>query len=154
MLDAATQTGAHDIVVDEVFPHTPQALWNALTTAALIGRWLMPPNDFAPVEGKRFTFHTTPAGAWDGTIHCEVLEVVPNERFSFSWRGGDEANDGYGSRLDTIVTFTLAGVDNGTRLRLVHSGFVPAKNDTAFKNLGSGWRLCFDRLDKAISDPS
>lgn len=152
--DAAPASGTQDIVVDEVFPHAPATIWNALTSAALISRWLMPPTDFEPVEGKHFTFRTTPAGAWDGTIHCEVLEVVRNERFAFAWTGGDETNCGYGSRLDTIVTFTLTSVDNGTRLRLVHSGFVPSRNDTAFKNLGEGWRLCFGRLDAAITEPS
>jgi hypothetical protein len=28
----------------------------------------------------------------------------------------------------------------GTRLRLVHSGFVLPKNDTAFKSMGEGWK--------------
>ena len=92
------------------------------------------------MKGQRFTFQTTPAGAWDGVIHCEVLEVVPNERFSFAWQAGDEGNVGYGSRLDTIVTFTLAKADGGTRLRLVHSGFVTPKNDGAYKNMSGGWK--------------
>ena len=136
---------------EDIFPHAPETLWKALTSAALMARWLMPPKDFEPVEGKRFTFQTTPAGAWDGTIQCEVLEVVPNERLAFSWRSGDEANEGYGSRLDTVVTFTLTKVEGGTRLHLVHAGFVPAKNDTAFGNLGDGWRGCFGRLDSAMA---
>ena len=43
------------------------------------------------MKGKRFTYQTTPAGAWDGVIHCEVLEVKPNERLVYSWKGGHEA---------------------------------------------------------------
>jgi uncharacterized protein YndB with AHSA1/START domain len=66
--------------------------------------------------------------------------VKPNERFVYAWKGGHEANVGYGSRLDTVVTFTLSRVENGTRLRLVHSGFVLPKNDTAFKNMSEGWK--------------
>ena len=92
------------------------------------------------MEGKRFTFQTTPAGAWNGIIHCEVIEVKPNERFAFAWTGGHEDNVGYGSRLETVVTWTLSRVDNGTRVRLVHSGFVPTKNDTAFKSMSEGWK--------------
>ena len=69
-----------------------------------MGRWLMAPTGFEPVKGKHFTYQTTPAGAWDGTIHCEVLEVMPNERFAYAWKGGHEANVGYGARLDTVVT--------------------------------------------------
>jgi len=51
----------------------------------------MAPKGFEPVAGSHFTFQTTPAGEWDGTIHCEVLEVVPNERLSYAWKGGHEA---------------------------------------------------------------
>jgi hypothetical protein len=58
----------------------------------------------------------------------------------FSWKGGDEGNVGYGSRLDTIVAFTLSKVANGVRLRLVHSGFELPRNDTAFKNMSVGWK--------------
>jgi hypothetical protein len=28
-----------------------------------------------PANGVRFTLQTTPAGAWDGVIHCEVLDT-------------------------------------------------------------------------------
>jgi uncharacterized protein YndB with AHSA1/START domain len=135
-MTSATQ----DIVVEEVLPHAPETIWKTLTTGELIGRWLLlTPAGFEPVKGTRFTFQTRPAGAWDGVIHCEVLEVARNERLSYSWVSGHERNVGYGSRLDTVVTFTLAGVEGGTRLRLVHSGFVTPKNDTALSNMREGW---------------
>ena len=140
MIDAALKPDTQDIIVDEVFAHAPETIWKTLTSGELIGRWLMVPTGFAPVVGTRFTFQTTPAAPWDGVIHCEVLEVKPNERFAFSWKGGHEENAGYGSRLDTVVTWTLAKVANGTRARLVHSGFVPMKNDTAFKSMSEGWK--------------
>jgi uncharacterized protein YndB with AHSA1/START domain len=144
--DSSSNAGTHAIVADEIFPHAPETLWKTLITPALIARWMMEPTGFAPVTGQRFTFQTTPAGAWDGTIRCQVLEVVPNERLVYSWKGGDEGNTGYGSRLDTVVTFTLTPAGNGTRLRVVHSGFVRPKNDTTFENLGEGWKQCLQRL--------
>ncbi|MES2959304.1 MAG: SRPBCC domain-containing protein [Pseudomonadota bacterium] len=139
--DLKTNLTAHlqQIVVDEVFPHAPETIWSALTTGELIGRWLMVPTGFAPVRGKRFTFQTKPAGAWDGVIQCEVLEAVANQRLAYAWRSGDTGNVGYGSPLDTVVTWTLTLVDGGTRLRLVHSGFVTPKNDSAFKTMSGGW---------------
>lgn len=140
MNDANLKCVTQDIVVEEVLPHAPETVWKILTTGELMARWMMAPSGFAPVVGTHFTFQTTAAGAWDGTIHCEVLEVVPNVRFVYSWKGGHETNQGYGSRLETVVTFTLTGVAEGTRLRLVHSGFVVPVNDTAFKNMGEGWR--------------
>ena len=140
MNDIAFQPVTQDIVVDEVFAHAPETIWKTLTTGDLIGRWLMEPTGFEPVQGTHFTFQTTPAGAWDGLIRCQVLEVVPNERFAFSWKGGDEANIGYGSRLDTVVTWTLSPVEGGTRLRLVHSGFLVPKNASALQTMGEGWK--------------
>ena len=140
MNDTALNTATQDIVVDEFFPHAPETIWKLLTTSELIGRWLMAPTGFEPVAGKRFTFQTTAGGAWDGVIHCQVLEVAPNERLAYAWQGGHEANTGYGAPLDTVVTWTLAKVEGGTRLRLVHSGFVPPKNDSAFKTMSGGWK--------------
>jgi len=141
MNDAASKVGTQDIVVDEVFPHAPETIWKTLTSGELIGRWLlMAPTGFEPVKGKHFTFQTKPAGAWDGVIHCQVLEAVPNERLAYAWKGGHEGNVGYGSRLDTVVTWILSRVENGTRLRLVHSGFETPKNDSAFKSMGEGWK--------------
>jgi uncharacterized protein YndB with AHSA1/START domain len=129
-----------DIVVEEVFPHAPEILWKTLTTSDLIGHWLMAPTGFEAVKGKRFTFQTKSAGQWDGTIHCEVLEAVPCERLVYAWTGGHESNVGYGSRLDTVVTWLLTRVDKGTRLRLVHSGFVTPRNESALTTMGEGWK--------------
>ena len=152
MTAAAMKTVTQNIVVEEVFPHSSETIWKTLTTGELIGRWLiMKPTGFKPVKGTRFTFQTTPAGAWNGVIHCEVLDVKRNERFSYSWKAGDDSNAEYGSRLDTIVTFTLTRVDGGTKLRLVHSGFITPKNDFAFKNMSEGWKQVVGRMG-TISD--
>jgi uncharacterized protein YndB with AHSA1/START domain len=143
---------SHEICVDEVFPHTPEVVWKTLTTAELIGRGLkMAPTGFEPVKGKHFIFQTRPADEWDGVIHCQVLVVMPNERLVYAWKGGHEGNVGYGSRLDTVVTWILSRVENGTRLRLVHSGFVTPKNDSALKTMGEAWKKVVQSLG-AIAD--
>lgn len=139
-------TETQDIVLDEVFPHAPETIWRTLTTTALMERWFMKPAGFEAVEGNSFTFETTPAGAWDGTIRCRVLEVVPDRRLSYSWQGGDDGNVGYGSKLDTVVTWSLTPVAGGTRVRLVHSGFVTPRNDTAYTNMSAGWVKVVERL--------
>jgi uncharacterized protein YndB with AHSA1/START domain len=147
MSDAALKSDTQDIVVEEVFPHAPETVWKVLTSGELMGLWLgMTPIEFEPMKGKPFVLKTTPAGAWDGFIRCQVLEVKQNERLVYTWRSGHEGNVGYGSKLDTVVTFTLARVDRGTRLRLVHSGFVLPKNDSAFKNMSGGWKKVVGRI--------
>ena len=139
MNKALNMTDTRSIVVDEVFPHSADVVWKTLTTPELMARWLMTPTGFEPVKGKHFTFKTKPAGEWDGTIQLEVLEVIPNKRLVYSWQGGHEANKEYGSRLETVVTWTLTQLEGGTRLHLEHSGFRTPKNDSAFNGMSGGW---------------
>lgn len=146
-----TRSDTQAIVVDEVFPHAPATIWKVLTSGALISRWFMEPKGFAPVAGTRFTFETTPAGAWDGTIHCQVLEAIADKSLVYAWKGGHADNAGYGSPLDTVVTWTLSPTDAGTRVRLVHSGFVLPLNDTAFNNMSDGWKQVLPRL-RTVTD--
>lgn len=146
-----TETRA--IAIDDVFPHAPEVIWRALTTGELIARWLMKPEGFAAVVGNRFTYHTKPAGQWDGTIRCEVLEVVTNQRLAYSWVGGHEGNEGYGSPLDTVVTWTLTPVAGGTRVRLVHDGFVVPRNQSALDTMGQGWKKVVPAMAAIAGEP-
>ena len=153
MSDTVNKPDTQDIVIDQVFSHAPETIWKTLTSNELIGRWIqMPSTGFEPVKGKRFTLQTTPAGAWDGIIHCQVLEVIPNERLAYAWKGGHESNLGYGSQLDTVVTFTLSRVAEGTRVRLVHSGFVLPKNEAAFTNLNGGWKKVVGNINAIATE--
>lgn len=152
-MNAPLQTRSREIVVDEVFPHAPETIWKVLTSGELMGRWLgMIPTGFEPVVGKRFTYQTTPAGKWDGTIRCEVLEAAPNERLAYAWRSGHEANVGYGAPLDTIVTFILSRVADGTRLLLVHSGFELPRNETALTSMSGGWPKVVERIGELAGE--
>ncbi len=150
MNETALKSHTQQIVVDDVFPHALETIWKTLTDGELMGRWLgMTPTGFEPVKGKRFTYQTTAAGAWDGVIHCEVLEVIPNQRLAYSWRGGHEGNARYGSRLDTVVTFTLTPTPNGVQLRVEQSGFREehAKN---FQGAKFGWQNFLGKLEKVV----
>jgi uncharacterized protein YndB with AHSA1/START domain len=143
----ALKSATQEIVVDEIFPHTPETIWKTLTDGALMARWLgMTPTGFEAAKGRRFTYQTTPGGAWDGIIRCEVLEVIPNQRLVYTWRSGHSENIGYGAPLDTVVTFTLSRTENGTRLRAVHSGFLLPRNEAAFRNMGEGWKKVVPRI--------
>ncbi|MDB5949533.1 MAG: transcriptional regulator [Massilia sp.] len=61
-------------------------------------------------EGRKVYYRAEPAG-------LAPLAEWMNHYGAF-WRGGDASNVGYGSPLDTVVSWTLTKVDNGTRLRL------------------------------------
>lgn len=153
MTDETVQTGSREIVVDEVFPHRPEAIWATLVHPDLMARWLkMTPVGFEPMVGNRFTYQTRAAGPWDGTIHCKVVDVVPNRRLAYRWRGGHADNIGYGSLLDTLVTLTLEPAEAGTRLRVVHSGFELPRNETAYRNMSGGWTGVIARIRDLTSE--
>ena len=90
-----------------------------------------------------------PLGA---NIRCEVVEITENQRLSYIWAGGHEDNVGYGSKLETLVTITLSAVEGGTRLRLIHSGFLLPTNEVAYRNMSDGWKTVAKRLDQVVAE--
>ena len=86
-----------DIRVEVVYPHSLESVWDALTDRDRIRDWLME-NDFKPIVGYRFRFHTKPGPGFDGIVNCEVLKVDRPHVLSYTWVGGG---------IDTVVTFTL-----------------------------------------------
>jgi len=131
-MTANTETKSISMEYD--LPHAPEKVWRALTEPKLLAQWLMA-TDLRPVVGNSFTFKSDPTPWWDGIVRCEVLELDPNKRLSYSWRSGPES-----SPLDTVVTWMLTPTPSGgTRLALEQSGFLPA-NAFAFDGASKGWR--------------
>ena len=125
------------------FNHCPELVWEFLTDSQLLSQWLMQ-NDFKPVVGHKFQFHTKPLGKvkFDGIVFCEVLEVEPLKKLSYSWKGGG----GNGKiRLDSVVTWTLTQKENGTELLLEHTGFKGIENYLAYFFMNEGWRTKIPR---------
>jgi uncharacterized protein YndB with AHSA1/START domain len=104
-----------------ILPVPRERVWAALTQPTHLSAWF----------GSRATVDLRPGGAvtfvWDATPdqHAEstgVIEVVdPPHRFTFRWR--QPATDDDADRPTTRVDFTLEDHPEGTRLRLVESGF-------------------------------
>jgi len=141
--------GNEQIVVEYALTESPAKVWRALTEPELLARWLMQ-NDIVPIVGHKFNFRAQPMGDWNGVVDCEVLEVIPERKLVYSWQGGSTANDAYGHKLATTVTWTLEpATDNGTHLKLVHHGFHP--DDFGFKAMGQGWRTKGQAIDSAAA---
>jgi uncharacterized protein YndB with AHSA1/START domain len=125
------------IAQEWLLDHSPDIVWEYLTTPDLIAQWLMP-NDFKPIIGHKFQFRTNPRikVGFDGIVYCEVLEMVPNQKLSYSWKGGPAPGK---ITLDSIVTWTLSPTPTGTRLQLQHQGFRGIKNFLAYVFMNAGW---------------
>ena len=97
MTEATAETKS--IVVEREMPHSPEKIWRALTTSALIADWLME-NDFEPELGRNFQFRAKPMPGWSGITNCEVIELDAPTRLAYRWGDGSESESG----LKTIVT--------------------------------------------------
>jgi len=120
------------ITIEYLLPGPPEKVWRTLTDPKLLASWLMD-NDIAPIAGHAFTMRSRPMGDWDGIVHCQVLEAIPHEKLSYSWRGGSGK-----TALDTVVTWTLSAHATGTKLVLEHAGFTE-DNAAAFDAMSKGW---------------
>jgi uncharacterized protein YndB with AHSA1/START domain len=123
-------------------------VFRAWTDPALIRRWLAPdPYEVCEVEAD-----VRPGGRYsivvrepNGRLHKTTgtyREVVPDRRLVKTWFyegpfGPDET--------PSIVTVELREVSPGrTELTLTHAQL---RDEDAAKRVGSGWALCFDKLE-------
>jgi uncharacterized protein YndB with AHSA1/START domain len=134
------------VVIEREMPHPPEKVWRALTQDLLIEEWLMK-NDFKPVVGHRFNFRAAPMPHWNGVVDCEVLEVEPNRRLSYSWNAsGDEAAGG----LRTVVTWTLMPTQGGVLVRMEQSGFRP-EDAANYQGAAYGWQRYLTNLGRVAA---
>ena len=140
-LAAATRT----LVVEREMPHPPQKIWRALTLGPLIEEWLMQ-NDFVPVVGHKFNLRSKPSPHWSGVVDCEVLEVEPDRRLSYSWNVGEEVATG----LRSIVTWTLTPANGGTYVRMEQSGFAPEQTAN-YQGANYGWQKFIAGLERVAA---
>ncbi|TJW02588.1 MAG: SRPBCC domain-containing protein [Mesorhizobium sp.] len=138
-------TETKSIVVERLIPHATDKVWRALTTPRLVAEWLME-NDFAPVEGHRFSLHATPVPGWSGVTNCVVLKVEAPRLLAYSWGDGTESDTG----LKTVVTWSLTPEGAATRVRMEQSGFRP-EDERGYTGMGSGWPRILERLERVVA---
>lgn len=116
--------------------HSPEKVWRALTDPALLAEWLLPVIGLELQPGAKFTFKTQAYPGWDGTVNCQLVEIEPHRRLSYTWSV---------PFLDTVVTFTLAPTASGTRLSIVQAGFTPQQKRES-GGARYGWKMMGERL--------
>lgn len=131
------------------FSQPPEVVWEYLTNPEWLALWLMP-NDFKPQVGHQFQFKTKPKLKlrFDGTVYCEVLEIIPYKKLVYSWKGGLSKEN---PSLDSIVIWTLMPTNNGTVLQLEHKGFDGLKNYLSYFIMNMGWLKIGNRFIKKIN---
>jgi uncharacterized protein YndB with AHSA1/START domain len=128
------------------FNQPPKEVWEYLTKPELIEQWLMKTN-FEPVLGQKFqfTFAAKPGSKYAGVVNCEVLEIEPFSKLSYSWDGQLQDKSRH---YNSIVMWTLIPKNNGTELQLEHNGFAVLED---ILNHTGGWKSCVQKLENHIN---
>jgi uncharacterized protein YndB with AHSA1/START domain len=100
---------------------SPEEVFRALTRPEEIDVWMTAKSEVEPFAGGRYSF------GWQGEGPIRILEIVPNEKLSYTWAHGNDP--------ETVVSWTLEGSGGTTRLLLVHSGFA----DRETEDFRTGW---------------
>lgn len=135
-----------DRVEREILVNAPRArVWQALTDSKEFGEWFG-----ARLEGPFAPGQTTRGmngcHGEDGIpMELKVVRMEPESAFSYTWHPyAIEPGADYSGEEPTLVEFSLEDEGDGTRVRVVESGFskVPeARREIAFRKHGHGWEV-------------
>ena len=129
-------------------------VWSAISEPAQLKEWFAEP-----------TYPLTPGGEGalqfrfedgsEGAPPVLVVAVEPPHRFAFRWRShsADPAKS-VAEQANTLVEITLAEEADGTRIRVVESGFEALPDDvrdTSLRDNTQGWPEVIGNLAKYVT---
>jgi uncharacterized protein YndB with AHSA1/START domain len=106
-----------------------EAVFEALIRPEALQRYIATQATVDPQVGGSYSY------GWAEGGPVKILDLVPEQRLSFSWT--------YPNEPETIVTWSLEGSGSKTHLTLVHSGFAPNRNNGDYQ---VGWLKYVHRL--------
>ena len=116
--------------------HAPiEKVWSAISSKDEMDNWYFKIDSFKPVVGFTFQFSGTGRKGETYIHHCEIKEVVPMKKISYTWRYE-------GIPGNSLVEFELTPEGNKTKLKLTHTGletFVTDNPDFAKTSFVEGW---------------
>ena len=121
------------VIIEQSFDAPSDKVWKALTDNSQMKEWYFDIDSFRPEVG--FKFHFTAGDDKKKYLHlCEITEVIPGKKISYTWRYDDfEGN--------SLLSFELFDEGNHTRLKLTHSGLETFPNlpDFSPESFRKGW---------------
>lgn len=128
MIDTSTIPGSGSDIrlleVETTVPAEPLEVWRAWTSKEALQEWWAVPD--ANIELRiggpfELLMRTDLPAGYRGSEGCKILSYVPGELLSFTWNA-PPALPLRSSNTWVVVTFRPEG--KGTRIRLVHTGFL------------------------------
>lgn len=136
-----------DSIHKDIWINAPiETVWDFITDQRKIAQWLMP-NDFAPVQGHCFNMQCEPMDGSNGIVECVVEECQPPSRLVYSWTIDKPP-------ITTLVEIQLNTENNGTRLKLVHSGWEQlSEQDSHVRDRhDQGWTFLLGQQLKSLTE--
>ena len=114
---------------------TPRRVFQALTEQAELERWFVQKAEVDLRLGGAIRFEWAPDAVEIGTI----LVLDPPHRLSYTWEALEPS--------PTTITFELTAVNDGTRLRLTHTGIGEGEDwDSYYTSVSPGWNVHLNNL--------
>ncbi len=123
---------------EQIFNHSIESVWNAITKQEEISSWFIKA-DFRAEKGYQYTFNSD--GENCSSIKGEIKEASPYT-LVYTWIVTENP-------VETTVKWVLEEVETGTKLSLEHSGISQYKGETAitmFDSFNGGWNNCVSSL--------
>lgn len=132
-------------LIERTYAASPQTVWKAITDKDDMKSWYFDLPVFKAEPGFQFSFD---GGNEEKTYthHCEVKEVIPGRKLSYSWKYKDYPGE-------SLLTFEIFDEGDHTRLRLTHSGLesFPQDNmDFGVASFTAGWTEIIGKNLKAF----
>lgn len=152
MLSTAKLTSEQDEIVSEILVAAPQErVFKALTNAAELKQWFTSPQapvkfwEMDPRVDGAYRYATIKGsivvnGVSEFECHGHITEFDPPRLLAYTWY----ANWHDDSTRRTLVRWDLTSKENGTLVRVTHSGL--ANLPIARKDYGGGWPGVLEKL--------
>jgi uncharacterized protein YndB with AHSA1/START domain len=121
---------------------TPESVFRAISDEKELQKWWVDiPKLEQSVGGAvlfRFLKENSKMLEKDFVIEGKILEIIPNQKLSYTWKPVDDHN-----YPDTIVTWIIDSIHNKTKVTVMDSGLENAKD---YSQLNEGWAYFTNKL--------
>lgn len=123
------------VIIERLLNAPVEKVWQALTSKEEMDKWYFHIASFKAEPGFRFEFSGT-GSKGDTYVHqCEIQEVIPMKKLSYSWRYE-------GVPGNSLVSFELSPEGDQTKIKVTHTGletFVIDNPDFGKDSFTKGW---------------
>lgn len=130
-----------DLIIERSLNAPIDLVWKAISDLDHMRQWYFKLAEFKAEKGFRFQFTAGPEDGIQYVHLCEVTEVIPHQKLTYSW-----VYEGYEGM--SYVSFELAAEGEKTKLTLTHTGLdtFPDSPDFARHNFMAGWTAFITEL--------